>query len=63
MEYEINDDPQGMDGEPDTPDYNDRSKVVENHRALQNQGETKPSKYPKADREQFGALKGSADKG
>ena len=62
MEYEMQDDPQGMDGEPDTPDYNDRSEVVEKHRALQNQGETTPQKYPKKDREQFGALKGSVDK-
>lgn len=62
MEYEIDDDPQGMDGEPDTPDYNDRSDVVKKHRALKNQGETTPERYPKKDREQFSKLGGSLNK-
>ena len=51
MEFEISDDPQGQDGEPDTPDYNDKSEVIEEHRALINQDSTTPEKYPKKERE------------
>ena len=62
MEYEMQDEPQGRDGEPDTPDYNDRSKLIEEHRSTMNQGETTPEKYPKEKRGEYAALKGSIDK-
>ncbi|MCP9223245.1 hypothetical protein MKP08_10830 [Erythrobacter sp. LQ02-29] len=51
MEYEITDDPQGQDGEPDTPDYNDKSEVIDKHRALKNQSSTTPEHHPKGQRE------------
>ena len=62
MEYEMQDDPQGHDGEPDTPDYNDRSELIEEHRATMNQGETTPEKYPKEKRAESTALHGSLAK-
>ena len=51
MEFEIHDDPQFVDGEPDTPDYDENSQVTEEHRALQNQSSAKPEQYPEGERE------------
>lgn len=50
MEYEISDDPQGIDGTPDTEEYREEEKVVERHRALQNQSSVEAKDYPRKDR-------------
>lgn len=50
MEYEIDDDPQGRDGEPDTPDYNEESRITREHRALKNQSSVKAEQYPASER-------------
>ncbi|RDC59956.1 hypothetical protein HME9302_01153 [Alteripontixanthobacter maritimus] len=49
MEYEMTDEPQRSEGEPEAPDYEDTSETTEEHRALMNQSSVKPSQYPKSE--------------